>query len=63
MQRVNKMKYKYIVNFPNSQTPVKTFRTIKAAREYSQKLVDSQVFDYQFFGAKIYLPLIKRVIL
>ena len=56
------MKCKYIVNFPNSQTPVKTFRTIKAAREYSQKLVDSQVFDYQFFGAKIYLPLIKRVI-
>lgn len=57
------MKYKYIVSYPNSQTSVGTFKTMKAAREHSQKIVDSQVFDYQFFGSKIYLPLIKRVVI
>jgi hypothetical protein len=56
------MKYKYIVSYPNSQTPVGTFKTMKAARTHSQKIVDAQMFDYQFFGSKIYLPLIKRVI-
>ena len=56
------MKYKYIVSYPNSQTPVGTFKTMKAARALSQKIVDSQLFDYQFFGSKIYLPLIKKVI-
>lgn len=51
------MKYKYIVNYPNSQIPVGTFKTMKAARAYSQRIVDSQ-----FFESKIYLPLIKKVI-
>ncbi len=57
------MKYKYIVNHPNSQTPVGTFKTMKAARAHSQKIVDAQMFDYQFFGSKIYLPLIKRIVI
>lgn len=54
------MRYKYIVNFPNSTTPVASFRTMKAARAHSSKLVDEQMFEHQFFGNKVYLPLIKR---
>jgi len=54
------MRYKYIVNWPNSITPVASFRTMKAARAHSAKLLDDQAFDHQFFGTKVYLPLIKR---
>jgi hypothetical protein len=54
------MRYKYIVNWPNSITPVASFRTMKAARAHSAKLIDDQAFDHQFFGTKVYLPLIKR---
>ena len=54
------MRYKYIVNFPNSTTPVASFRTMKAARAHSDKIVEDQLFEHQFFGNKVYLPLIKR---
>jgi hypothetical protein len=54
------MRYKYIVNFPDSQTPVATFNTMKAARAHSEKLVEDQLFDKQFFDTKVYLPMIKR---
>ena len=54
------MRYKYIVNWPNSITPVASFRTMKAARAHSDKIVDDQLFEHQFFGNKVYLPLIKR---
>ena len=53
------MRYKYIVNFPDSQTPVATFKTMKAARAHSEKIVDDQMFT-AFFGARVYLPMIKR---
>jgi hypothetical protein len=33
---------------------------MKAARAHSAKLIDDQAFDHQFFGTKVYLPLIKR---
>lgn len=63
MQKVSKMKYKYIVNHPNSQTPVGTFKTMKAAREHSAKIIEEQYFLASIIsGVKIYLPLIKRVI-
>ena len=54
------MRYKYIVNWPNSITPVASFRTMKAARAHSDKIVEDQLFEHQFFGNKVYLPLIKR---
>jgi hypothetical protein len=54
------MRYNYVVNFPNSITPVATFKTMKAARAHSDKLIDDQLFEHQFFGTKVYLPLIKR---
>ena len=56
----DRMRYKYIVNWPNSITPVASFRTMKAARAHSEKIVADQGFDHQFFGTKVYLPLIKR---
>jgi hypothetical protein len=54
------MRYNYVVNFPNSITPVATFKTMKAAKAHSDKLIDDQLFEHQFFGTKFYLPLIKR---
>ena len=54
------MRYKYIVNFPDSQTPVATFNTMKAARAHSENIVEDQLFDKQFFDVKVYLPCIKR---
>ena len=54
------MRYKYIVNFPDSVTPVASFNTMKAARAHSEKIIDDQAFDCQFFGGKVYFPLIKR---
>jgi hypothetical protein len=53
-------RYKFIVCFPNSSTPVATFKTLKAAKAHSDQLVDDQMFQYQFFGNKVYLPFIKR---
>jgi len=54
------MRYNYVVNFPNSSTPVASFKTLKAAKAHSDKLIDDQLFEHQFFGNKVYLPLIKR---
>ena len=53
-------RFKYIVCFPNSTSPVATFKTLKAAKAHSDQLVDDQMFQYQFFGNKVYLPSIKR---
>ena len=53
-------RYKFIVCYPNSTSPVASFKTMKAARAHSAKILDDQAFDHQFFGTKIYLPLIKR---
>jgi hypothetical protein len=64
MQKVSKMKqrYKYIVNHPNSQTPVGTFKTMKAARAFSAQIVEEQFLLAQIIsGTKIYLPLTKKV--
>ena len=54
------MRYNYTVYYPNSATPVATFKTLKAAKAHSDKIVDDQLFEYQFLGNKVYLPLIKR---
>ena len=62
MQKVSKMKYKYIVNHPNSQTPVGTFKTMKAARAFSAQIVEEQyLLASMISGVKIYLPLTKKV--
>jgi len=53
-------RYKFIVCYPNSTSPVASFKTLKAARAHSDKLVEEQMFEYQFFGNKVYLPFIKR---
>ena len=53
-------RYKFIVCYPNSTSPVATFKTLKAARAHSDKLVETQLFEHQFFGNKVYLPFIKR---
>lgn len=53
-------RYKYIVCYPNSTSPVASFKTLKAAKAHSEKIVDDQMFEYQFLGNKVYLPLIKR---
>lgn len=53
-------RYKYIVCYPNSTSPVASFKTLKAAKAHSDKIVDDQMFEYQFLGNKVYLPLIKR---
>ena len=53
-------RFKYIVCYPNSTSPVASFKTLKAARAHSDKIVDDQLFEHQFFGNKVYLPLIKR---
>lgn len=53
-------RYKYIVCYPNSTSPVASFKTMKAARAHSDKIVETQLFEHQFFGNKVYLPLIKR---
>ena len=62
MQKETKMKYKYIVNHPNSQTPVGTFKTMKAARAFSAQIVEEQYLLASIIsGTKIYLPLTKKV--
>ena len=53
-------RYKYIVCYPNSEVPVASFKTLKAARAHSDKIVEDQLFEHQFFGNKVYLPFIKR---
>ena len=53
-------RFKYIVCYPNSTSPVASFKTMKAARAHSDKIVEDQLFEHQFFGNKVYLPLIKR---
>lgn len=53
-------RYKFIVCYPNSTSPVASFKTLKAARAHSDKLVEEQMFEYQFFGNKVYIPFIKR---
>jgi len=53
-------RFKYIVCYPNSTSPVASFKTLKAARAHSDKIVEDQMFEHQFFGNKVYLPFIKR---
>ena len=53
-------RFNYIVCYPNSTSPVASFKTLKAARAHSDKIVDDQLFEHQFFGNKVYLPIIKR---
>lgn len=53
-------RFKYIVCYPNSNSRVGSFKTLKAAKECSDKIIDDQMFEYQFLGNKVYLPLIKR---
>ena len=53
-------RFNYIVCYPNSTSPVASFKTMKAAKAHSDQLVDDQMFQYQFFGNKVYLPIIKR---
>jgi hypothetical protein len=43
---------------------VGTFKTMKAAREHSAKIIEEQYFLASIIsGVKIYLPLIKRVVI
>ena len=53
-------RFKYSVCYPNSTSPVASFKTMKAARAHSDKIVEDQLFEHQFFGNKVYLPLIQR---
>ncbi len=37
------------------EPPLASFKTMKAARAHSDKIVDDQLFEHQFFGNKVYL--------
>jgi hypothetical protein len=55
------MKYQYIVCFPRSDQPVKAFSTLKAARAFSDSLIEEQQFFASIVsGTRIFLPCIKR---
>ena len=49
------MRYKYVVYFPNSATPVATFTSFKAAKAHSDALIDSQAFE-----KVMHIPCIKQ---
>jgi hypothetical protein len=49
------MKYEYIVHYPNSATPVKSFKLMRDARAFSDSLVLAQMEQH-----RITIPCIKR---
>ena len=49
------MRYKYTVYYPNSATPVATFKTLKAAKAHCDALVEAQAFE-----TVTYIPCIKQ---
>jgi len=57
------MKYQYVVCFPRSDNQVKTFGTLKAARAFSDSLIEEQQFFASIVsGTRISLPFIKRTV-